>query len=484
MSHGHEILLGLWIRSTHAEWVIQEGNHVYFIGICGTAMASCAGALKSRGYKVSGSDANVYPPMSTFLEQQGIELHEGFDPERFEHPPDLIVIGNALSRGNPEVEYVLARKWRYCSLPELLRECFIRGKRSIVVSGTHGKTTTTSMIAWILEHAGFNPSFLIGGIPCNFQQGARITSSEWMVLEGDEYDTAFFDKRSKFIHYLPEIAIVNNIEFDHADIFENLAAVQKSFSHFIRLVPSNGLLLANGTDANVAPLIDVDFCPVKRFGLVGNQDFVARPIPSGMGMISFEVQGDTYHLPMIGEHNMENALAAIGCARHCGIPVSTIQSALRAFKGVRRRLEIMGQPGGVTLIDDFAHHPTAIKKMIRTLKEAYPESRLWTLFEPRSNTTRRCIFQQELTDAFSESDMTLFGAIAREDLLQPSERLDLNSIVKTIQAQGKIAKMMPDANSMAAEVAAHARSGDVVAILSNGAFGGVHAKILTALSES
>ena len=468
----------------HAGEVIQEGDHLYFIGICGTAMASVAGALKSRGFRVTGSDANVYPPMSTFFAQAGIRVHEGYDPDHFSEKPDWIVIGNAMSRGNPEVEHVLAQKWRYGSLPELLKECFIREKRSIVVAGTHGKTTTTSMIAWILECAGFHPSFLIGGLPGNFQRGARLTSSNWIVLEGDEYDTAFFDKRSKFIHYLPEIAIINNLEFDHADIFENLRAVQKTFSHLIRLVPSNGMVLANGVDRNVKPLLDVDFCPVKRFGIEGDQDYLVTSSHTEKGILHFKVNGDEYQLPMIGEHNLENAVAAIACAHQCEIPQSIIEGAIRTFKGVKRRLEIIGTPKGITVIDDFAHHPTAIKKIIQTLKKAYPDGRLWVLFEPRSNTTRRSIFQEELTLAFSQADVSLFGAIARGHLLEPGDRLDLPTIVNTLKDKGKTAKIIENPNLMAQEVADNTRPGDVVAILSNGGFGGVHEKILVALSNA
>ena len=447
-------------------------------------MASCAGALKSQGYRVSGSDANVYPPMSTFLAQAGVRVHEGYNPKNLEEKPDWIVIGNALSRGNPEVEHVLAEKWRYCSLPELLKECFIREKRSIVVAGTHGKTTTTSMITWILECAGLHPSFLIGGLPGNFQRGARLTNSDWIVLEGDEYDTAFFDKRSKFIHYLPEVAVINNLEFDHADIFENLQAVQKTFSHLIRLVPSNGLLLANGTDANVAPLLDVDFCPVKRFGLNGDQDFLVTSSKTEKGVLHFSVNGDAYQLPMIGEHNLENAVAAIACAHQCGIPQSVIEGAMRTFKGVKRRLEIIGTPKGITVIDDFAHHPTAIRKIIQTLKRAYPEGRLWVLFEPRSNTTRRSIFQEELIDAFSEADAALFGEVARGHLLKAEDRLDLPTVVNSIKNNGKEAKVIADPDDLAQEVVNYARPGDVIAILSNGGFGGVHEKILFALSNT
>ena len=253
--------------------MLSDIRSVHFVGICGTAMASAAAAMQERGFRVTGSDTNVYPPMSTFLAERKVEVISGYDEKNLAHKPDLVVIGNAMSRGNAEVEAVLDRKLRYCSLPELLKEFFIRGKRSLVVSGTHGKTTTTSLLTWVFECAGLNPSYLIGGIPTNLGQGARFTDSEWFIIEGDEYDTAFFDKRSKFIHYLPEVAIVNNLELDHADIFADVAAVQKSFSHFLRLVPRNGLLLANGDDANLAPLLNVTHCPVKRFGL-GEQNSV------------------------------------------------------------------------------------------------------------------------------------------------------------------------------------------------------------------
>src|SRR5579862_7113306 len=255
--------------------MFSEIKSVHFTGICGTAMASAAAAMKEKGYAVTGSDQNVYPPMSTFLASRQIEVMNGYAERNLSHKPDLVVVGNAVSRGNAEAEYVLDHKLRYCSLPELLKEFFIRGKRSIVVSGTHGKTTTTSLLTWVFEHNGLNPSYLIGGIPNNLSQGARFTDSEWFIIEGDEYDTAFFDKRSKFVHYLPEIAIINNLEFDHADIFENLAVIQTSFKHFIRLIPRNGLLLANGDDLNLAELLNVTHCPVKRFGLGENNTWRA-----------------------------------------------------------------------------------------------------------------------------------------------------------------------------------------------------------------
>src|SRR5882672_8398740 len=299
---------------------------VHFVGICGTAMASTAAAMREKGIKVTGSDQNVYPPMSTFLAERRIEVIAGYSEHNLAHKPDLIVVGNAISRGNPEAEYVLDRKLRYCSLPELLKDFFIQGKRSLVVSGTHGKTTTTSLLTWVFEHNGLNPSYLIGGMPNNLGQGARFTESEWFIIEGDEYDTAFFDKRSKFMHYLPEVAIVNNLEFDHADIFENLGAIQTSFRHLIRLVPRNGLLLANGDDPHLASLLDVTHCPVKRFGLGETNAVKAFNVRLGATASEFEIPSFKFHTNFLGELNVRNALAVVACAKHCGLKNHQIQS--------------------------------------------------------------------------------------------------------------------------------------------------------------
>src|SRR3954469_11716944 len=364
-------------------------NSVHFVGICGTAMASAAAAMQQMGVKVTGSDQNVYPPMSTFLADRKIEVISGYAEQNLAQKPDLVVVGNAISRGNPEAEAVLDHKMRYCSLPELLKEFFIRGKRSIVVAGTHGKTTTTALLTWVFEHNGLNPGYLIGGIPNNLSQGARFTDSPWFIIEGDEYDTAFFDKRSKFIHYQPEIAILNNLEFDHADIFDNLGAVQKTFSHLVRLVPRNGLLLANGDDANLAPLLDVTHCPVKRFGLnEGNavQAFNVKLAPTAS---EFELPSFKFHTQLVGEFNVRNALAVVACAKHFGLSNKQIQSAFESFRGIKRRMEVRGIVGGVTLIDDFGHHPTAIRETLAALRVKYPSQKIWALFEPRSNTTRR-----------------------------------------------------------------------------------------------
>src|SRR5688572_13835517 len=320
----------------------NEIRSVHFVGICGTAMASAAAAMKEKGFEVTGSDTNVYPPMSTFLADRKIDVMSAYSESNLAHDPDLVVIGNAMSRGNPEVEAVLDDKLRYCSLPELLKEFFIRGKRVVVVSGTHGKTTTTSLLTWVFEHNGLNPSFLIGGIPNNLGQGARFTDSEWVIIEGDEYDTAFFDKRSKFVHYLPEIAIINNIEFDHADIFESLGAIQTSFKRLINIIPRNGQLLANGDDSNVEPLLNVTHCPIKRFGLGEDNSVRAFNLKLAPTASEFEIPSFKFHINLLGELNVRNALAVVACAKHCGLKNSQIQSAFGTFKGVKRRMEVRG----------------------------------------------------------------------------------------------------------------------------------------------
>ena len=461
----------------------SEIKSVHFVGIGGTAMASAAAAMKEKGFAVTGSDQNVYPPMSTFLADKKIEVMNGYAERNLAHKPDLVVIGNAISRGNPEAEFALDHKLRYCSLPELLREFFIRGKRSIVVTGTHGKTTTTALLAWVFEHNGLNPSYLIGGIPNNLSQGARFTDSEWFVIEGDEYDTAFFDKRSKFVHYQPEIAIVNNLEFDHADIFENLDAIKKTFSHFFRIIPRNGLLLGNGDDANLAPLLNVTHCPVKRFGLGEDNAVHAFNIRYGPTASEFEIPSFKFHLNLIGEFNVRNALAVVACAKHCGLKNHQIQSAFETFKGVKRRMEVRGIVGGVTLIDDFGHHPTAIRETLAALRVKYPAQKIWALFEPRSNTTRRNVFQTDLVGAFGRADAVVVSQVARLEQIAPEERLNPEKLMQDLKASGRDATYLPDADSIVAHVAKNVQGGDIVVVFSNGGFGGIHAKLLERLGR-
>ncbi|HVU26168.1 MAG TPA: UDP-N-acetylmuramate:L-alanyl-gamma-D-glutamyl-meso-diaminopimelate ligase [Verrucomicrobiae bacterium] len=461
-----------------------EIKSVYFVGIGGTAMASAAAAMLDKGFHVTGSDQNVYEPMASFLAAKKIAVMNGYDERNLVYKPDLVVIGNAISRGNPEAEFVLDHKLRYCSLPELLKEFFIRGKRSIVVSGTHGKTTTTSLLTWVFEHNGLNPSYLIGGIPNNFSQGARFTDSEFFIIEGDEYDTAFFDKRSKFIHYLPEIAIVNNLEFDHADIFENLDAVKKTFSHFIRLVPRNGLLLGNGDDANLAPLLNVTHCPVKKFGLGEENAVCGFNLRFGPTATEFEIPSFKFHLNLVGELNVRNALAVIGAAKHCGLSNKQIQSAFDTFKGIRRRMEVKGIAGGVTVIDDFGHHPTAIRETLKALRLKYPREKIWAIFEPRSNTTRRKVFQEELTVSFADANAVVISEVARLEQIPADERLQPEKLMQDLKVAGKNAAYLPDVNSIVTHVTKNVSGGDVICIFSNGGFGGIHEKLLKQLGKS
>jgi UDP-N-acetylmuramate: L-alanyl-gamma-D-glutamyl-meso-diaminopimelate ligase len=456
---------------------------VHFVGICGTAMASVAAALREKGVKVTGSDQNVYPPMSTFLAERQIEVISGYAERNLAQKPDLVVIGNAISRGNPEAEYVLDHKLRYCSLPELLKEFFIRGKRSVVVAGTHGKTTTTSLLTWVFEHNGLNPSYLIGGIPTNLGQGARFTDSEWFIIEGDEYDTAFFDKRSKFVHYLPEVALINNLEFDHADIFDNLEAIKTAFKHFIRLVPRNGMLLANGDDRNLAPLANVTHCPVKRFGLGESNAVQAFNIRYGPTATEFEIPSFKFHSNFVGELNVRNALAVIACAKHCGLKNHQIQSAFDTFKGIKRRMELRGIAGGVTVLDDFGHHPTAIRETLRALRIKYPTQKIWAIFEPRTNTTRRNIFQTQFVSAFADADTVVIAEVARLELLAAGDRLDPVRLMQDLRAAGKEAAYLPDADAIVAHAAKNLQGDEVVCVFSNGGFGGIHGKLLDRLGR-
>jgi UDP-N-acetylmuramate: L-alanyl-gamma-D-glutamyl-meso-diaminopimelate ligase len=464
--------------------MLSDTSSVHFVGIGGIAMAAAAAALKKRGLRVSGSDGEIYEPAASVLREAGITPRCGYAEHHLEPAPDLVVIGNAISRGNPEAEAVLARRLRFCSLPELLREQFLRGRRVVVVTGTHGKTTTTALLAWVFECAGFHPGFLIGGVPRNFPGGARFDAGEWFVIEGDEYDTAFFDKRSKFVHYLPEVAILNNLEYDHADIFVNLAAIQKSFRHFLRLVPRNGLVLANGDDPNLAPLLDVDFCPVLRFGLGAGNAARARILELGPATSAFAVGDTPFRVALAGEFNVRNALAVVTCARHCGVPDPVIQRALETFRGVRRRMEVVGEAAGVTVVDDFAHHPTAIRETLRALRLRFPGRRLWAVFEPRSNTTRRRVFQAELPAALAEADAVIVAQVAALERIPPAERLDPARVIADLRGLGRPAEYLPDVPRILEFLTGALRPGDVVAVLSNGGFGQIHRRLLAALAGS
>jgi len=436
---------------------------VHFTGICGTAMAGVAAMCRDLGLAVTGSDQNVYPPMSTFLESRGIRILSGYCAENLDHRPDLVVIGNAMKRGNLEVERVLDERLNHCSVPDLLREFFIRGKHSVVVAGTHGKTTTASLLAWVLESAGLAPGFLIGGIPNNFNTGARATQGKHFVIEGDEYDTAFFDKRSKFVHYLPDTAILNNIEFDHADIFPDLAAVKRSFRQLVAVVPRRGLIVANGDDENVLEVVAGCQSRVRFFSLA---DFAG------------------FTVSLAGEHNQRNAAAVAVVCAELGLTREQIQRGFETFTGVKRRMEVRGEAAGVTVLDDFAHHPTALVETIRGIRTKYPGRRLWALFEPRSNTTRRNIFHRELTDALALADGVFVAKVDRLNELPAGERLDPERLVAEIAARGKPAVYAENADAIVAALTPQMRRGDVVAVFSNGGFGGIHDKLLARLRQS
>ena len=452
------------------------------MGICGTAMGSAAAALKQRGYRVTGSDASVYPPMSTFLQDQGIEIMDGYSEDHVPDDADYVVVGNALSRGNPEVEFVLNRKLRYLSLPELLKEFFLRGKRNFVVTGTHGKTTTASMLAWVMESAGLKPGFMIGGIPRNFGEGARLRDSEFVVMEGDEYDTAFFDKRSKFVHYLPEFVVVNNIEFDHADIFDSIEDIKLSFRRMLNIVPSEGLVCVNGDDANCLEVAEGCPAPVKTVGMGEACDVRIENVEYSGGASSFVIEGEAYTVEMGGEFNVRNAAMAVCGARFAGMEPESIREGLQKFEGIARRQEIRGvTESGITVVDDFAHHPTAIREALKGMRRRFNGARVWAVFEPRSNTTRRNIFQEELPDALSEADAVCVSAVENPEKVAEGDRLDPEKVMATLKEKGVPAFYESGADSIVNRLKEESKEGDVVIVLSNGGFGGIHEKLLQTL---
>jgi UDP-N-acetylmuramate: L-alanyl-gamma-D-glutamyl-meso-diaminopimelate ligase len=458
-------------------------KHLYFMGICGTAMGSVAVAYREAGFRVSGSDKGMYDPMKGFLESHGIATFEGYRAENLPEDVDFFIIGNAQSRGNPEVEAVLDRKLPYLSLPELLRTFLLKGRHNYVVTGTHGKTTTSSLVAWVFECGGLNPNFVIGGLPGNFEKGARLTGSDFVVLEGDEYDSAFFDKRSKFIHYMPEVAIVNNMEFDHADIFADIAAVRKTFGHMMRLVPGNGLLLINGDEKNcVEVAAESAHCPVRKVGFGPECDARIEAISHGAEGSDFTLLGERYHIPLIGEFNVRNGSMAVCAGLQAGLSVGTIREALASFQGVKRRQEIKGTTGrGITVIDDFGHHPTAIREAVTGLRHRFAGRRLWAIFEPRSNTTRRNVFQRELPDALGLADAVCVSAVPDPEKFAPDERLDPEQVMADIRSKGVPAFYETDADAIVERLKAEAGDGDVVVVFSNGGFDGIHGKLLAAL---
>ena len=446
-------------------------------------MASVAAALQERGFKVTGSDENVYPPMSTFLQEKGIALKAGYRAENIPADADLVVIGNAMKRGNPEVEAVLNRKLFYLSLPEVLKNYFLRGRHNLVVTGTHGKTTTTALLAWIMEKAGHKPGYLIAGLPKNFGQGARLNDSKYFVIEGDEYDTAFFDKRSKFIHYLPELVIVNNIEFDHADIFKNLDEIKLSFRRLLNIVPQNGMVILNGDDANCVEVAKDCLTQMIEVGFSKNCAQRIRDVASSAEGSRFKLGEDTFEIPLFGEFNVHNAAMAAMAARFYDVPKTKIDSAFKSFAGIARRLELRGEARGVKVIDDFGHHPTAIAQTLQALRHRYRGHRFWAVFEPRSNTTRRAVFQQELPEALKLADGVFISQVARLEQIPENERLKPERVVAAIAEAGRPAFHEQNADAIVDRIVPMLRPKDVVVVFSNGGFDNIHEKLLMRLKS-
>ncbi len=460
----------------------MTAKHIHLIGICGTAMASLAGMLKQSGHRVTGSDQAAYPPMSQFLAGLGIGVAQPFDEKNLKPYPDLIVVGNAISRGNVELEYVLDKRISMRSLPEMIHEEFLVTREPIVVAGTHGKTTTTSMLAWIFQHAGREPSFLIGGIAENFGSSFAVTNGDHFMIEGDEYDSAFFDKGPKFLHYRPMSVILTSVEFDHADIYKDLDAVKTAFKRLVNLVPRRGRIVAWDGHENVDECVARAFCPVERYGFAESSewrivDVQFQPDRTIWKVLHHEGHVASFQYALPGEYNVLNATAAMAMASAYGIPPAVSAEALKRFRSVKRRLEVRAEVHGITIIDDFAHHPTAIAQTLNALRTRYPQQRLWAIFEPRSNTLRRLVLEDDLVKSLSLADEVRVASVFRAEAIPESERLSVARVVERVKQVGVPARELKDADAIVDDVAPLLRSGDVVAILSNGGFGGIYEKL-------
>jgi UDP-N-acetylmuramate: L-alanyl-gamma-D-glutamyl-meso-diaminopimelate ligase len=469
---------------------VRLPDRVHFIGICGTGMATLAAMLKRKGFDVGGSDQNVYPPMSDFLAAEGIPVHAGYEAAHITGDLAFVVVGNAVSRGNPELEEVLDRKIRYRSLPETVREQFLWDARSIVIAGTHGKTTTTSLTGWLLTYGGLDPSVLVGGIARNFGDDGssyRLGSGRDFVIEGDEYDSAFFDKTAKFLKYLPDVAVIGNVEYDHADIYPDFQAVMLAFRRLAALVPRHGLLLVGADSAGAAALADTAVSRCMTFGTTTDADWTAADIaPAGTSTAFTVRRGDmrvgSFVVPLLGAHNVRNALAAIVVAAEAGLAVERIAEGLRLFAGVKRRLDVVGTADGVTVYDDFAHHPTAVSETLAGLRASHPDARIWAVFEPRSASSCRRVFQDDFAQAFLEADQLILAPLFRSTLPE-SERLSVTDLVRDVAALGTPARAAGSLDEIVAILTAEATAGDLVVMMSNGGFGGVHGHVLQAIHE-
>lgn len=466
----------------------MKQKHIHLIGICGTAMASLAGMLKLRGHRVTGSDTAAYPPMSDFLASLGIPVAQPFSENNLEPRPDLVIVGNAISRGNVELEYVLDQRLAYQSMAQVVHDEFLAGRERLVVAGTHGKTTTSSLLAWLFAEARRAPSFLIGGIPENFGSSFALGSGREFIIEGDEYDTAFFDKGPKFLHYFPDAVILTSVEFDHADIYKDLDEVKTAFKRLVNLVPRRGLLVAWDGHPNVDECVARAFCQVERYGFGEKSEWRISDADYDDGITRWKVWRNravwaTFEMQLAGEYNILNATAAAAMAANYGIAVEVIARALRSFRSVKRRLEVRAEVHGVTIIDDFAHHPTAIRETLKALRTRYRGRRLWVILEPRSNTLRRKVFEAELSESLAKADEIVLAGVFKSDAIPEAERLDAENVIARLVALGKQARLLPTADSIVEAVAPELRDGDIVAILSNGGFGGIYEKLPAKLNS-
>jgi UDP-N-acetylmuramate: L-alanyl-gamma-D-glutamyl-meso-diaminopimelate ligase len=471
--------------------MMHAPRHIHLSGICGTAMASLAGLLQLQGHRITGSDKAAYPPMSNLLSSLGIRVLEPYAEANVSPAPDLVVIGNALSRGNPEIEHILDQRIPFTSMAALLRDEFLTGRESLVVAGTHGKTTTTSMLAWIYQTAAcespsLEPSFLIGGVAENFGSSFQLRPTRTFIVEGDEYDTAFFDKGPKFLHYFPDALILTHVEFDHADIYADLEAVKIAFKRLVNLVPRRGLIVAYDGNANVTECIAHAFCRVQRYGFTAEADWQLRNLRHEDDLLRWEVwhHGELWtklEMRLAGEHNALNATAAAALAAGQGIGTAAIQQAIASFKSVKRRLEVRAQIDGITIIDDFAHHPTAIRETLRALRAVYPKGRLWAVLEPRSNTLRRKVLEGDLIASLRLADRVILAGVYQQQRIPDAERLHPEDVVSALNAVGTPAALQPDADAIVDALIPQLESSDVVAILSNGGFDGIYEKLPTRL---
>ena len=485
--------LALCETEANSKDMFNTKNHnniktIHFIGICGTGMGTLAAMLHEAGYQVQGSDENIYPPMSTFLTSRGITIKEGYGAENLNPPPDLVVVGNVIRRDNPEAAATIERGLNYCSMPQTLHHFFLNSSQSVVAAGTHGKTTTAALLVWLLTVAGRDPGCLVGGLLVNFQQSYRLGRGTYFVVEGDEYDTAFFDKGPKFLHYEPKICVLTSVEFDHADIFPDLKAVESVFSQLVQSIPRDGLLIANSDDPGASRLSQQARCRLVLYGLENPADFRVERAEYGIGSTHFTVSGPqgfraSLTSPLAGAHNLSNTTAMVALARELDLEKEIIQQTLTTFSGVRRRQEVRGEPGGITVIDDYAHHPTAVKATLEALRPFYGGRRMWAIFEPRTNSSKRRVFQERYATVFDGADIVLIKEPPGLDRIAPEERLSAKQLVKDITDRGIDAHYFPDTEGILPFILSRAEPKDVLVVMSTGSFDNLIDRLLEELNK-